>query len=296
MSNKNTLSTVLLFVAAIIWGAGFIASKFALEVGMSAELMLFSRFFVAAIALGIIFFRRIREKMRREQILPGIFLGIILFLGFYFQGLGLELTTPANNAFLTSTNVIMVPFIAWIIFKKRPGGLKFVTSAICLIGIFILSANFEVGFSMSLGDILTLICAFFFACQIVFTGKLARNIDATVLVFIQILTSTVLSFIMFLINDGNIAPVLTVQGILPIIFLGLFSTLVCYLLQTFGQQHIDPSKAAMILSTEGLFGSIMSVMLGYDSLKLTMVIGGGVILLSVLLSEASFKKKEQPQK
>ena len=76
--------------------------------------------------------------------------------------------------------------------------------------------------------------------------------------------------------------------------LGVFSTCLCYFLQTTAQKHVNSTKAAIILSTESLFGSIFSVLLGYDPLSAQMVVGGVIILASIILPEFSFGKKEEP--
>ncbi len=285
MKKKEAVAVSLLFLTAIIWGCGFIASKLALDAGVTPELLMVVRFVIATLLLGTLFFKRIKANMKKEHILPGIFLGVLLYLGFYIQNIGLLYTTPANNAFLTSANVIMVPFITWALTRRMPGGRKIAASAIFIVGIFILSVDIKAGFSMSAGDLLTLVCAFFFACHISYNGRLAERMDTTVLVFLQIATSAVLSSIMFFALDGVVTPATTLNGFLPLLFLGVFSTFACYLLQTFCQTRIGAPQAAIILGTESLFGALLSVFLGYDPLSLSIVIGGGIMLFAVFLAE-----------
>ncbi len=85
-----------------------------------------------------------------------------------------------------------------------------------------------------------------------------------------------------------------VGGMSAVVYLGVFSTCLCYFLQTTAQKHVNSTKAAIILSTESLFGSIFSVLLGYDPLSAQMVVGGVIILASIILPEFSFGKKEEP--
>ncbi len=59
-------------------------------------------------------------------------MGTALFLGFSLQIIGLQYTTPSKNAFLTATNVVIVPFIAFLICRKKVG-LKGIAGAVLAI-------------------------------------------------------------------------------------------------------------------------------------------------------------------
>ncbi|MEG0853800.1 MAG: DMT family transporter [Angelakisella sp.] len=291
LSKIKALPTILLFTVAAIWGSGFIASQIALDAHISPALFMFVRFSLAAVIVLGIFWRQLREKMKRDDLKKGFFLGLLLFLAFYVQIVGLQFTTPSNNAFLTSTNVVMVPFLWWAISKKRPEGRVFLSSLLCLCGIGILSVNLTGGISFSVGDLLTLACAFFFACQIALTGKLAIEMDTAVLVFLQFATAAVLSLLAFALTDRDFSGFTSASGMGAVLYLALFSTCLCYFLQTAVQKYVTSSKAAIILSTEALFGSLFSVLLGYDKLTVQMVLGGGIIILSLLLTELSPRRK-----
>lgn len=291
LSGSKLLPTVLLFIIAAIWGSGFVASQMAVDAQISPALFMLTRFSLSALVVGVIFWRHLRENLMWNQIIRGGLVGTVLFLAFYIQFVGLQYTTPGNNAFLTSTNVIMVPLLWWAVSKKRPSARIFISSAICLVGIGILSLNVAGGISFSFGDSLTLVCAFFFACHITITGKLAANMDTAVLVFLQFATASVLSLGLFLFTDRDLTGITSVSGMGAVLYLVLFSTCLCYFLQTAVQRYVTSSKAALILSTEALFGSLFSVLLGYDKLTVQMALGGGIILLSLLLTEIKLKKK-----
>lgn len=293
MENKKvqTVSKFLLLLVAIIWGSGFIGSQMALDAQLSSAFIMFVRFAIATLIIGVVFFKDLKKNLKREHLKGGILIGLFLFLAFYVQTVGLKYTTPSNNAFITASNVVMVPFIWWVISKKRPSIKIFVSSFLCLIGIGILSLNFSQGFSFQVGDLLTLLCAFLFACQIVATGILAKQMDTKVVVFLQFAVATVCGFIMFMLTDRNFTAFASPKGMAAVIYLGVFSTCLCYFLQTTAQQHVDSSKAAIILATESLFGTIFSVALGYDRLTINMVVGGMIILASIILPELQISKK-----
>ena len=112
---------------------------------------------------------------RAGAIKAGILMGIALFAGFAFQIIGLQYTTPSKNAFLTALNVVIVPFIAFIILKKKVGMKGIIGAIMSVIGVALLSLNGNL--TLSLGDGLTLLCAVGFAFQIFFTGESVKKIS-----------------------------------------------------------------------------------------------------------------------
>lgn len=283
--NKTMLPTLMLFGVAAIWGSGFIASQLALDADVTPELLMFVRFTVAALVILATCWKQLHKNLRREHLRDGIIIGVFLFLAFYVQIVALQYTTPANNAFITASNVVMVPFIWWAVSKKRPEPRLFLASLLCLVGIGILSVKLSDGLSFSPGDLLTLLCAFFFACQIAATGRFAQRMDTITLVFLQFAVAAALSFGLWLFADRSLAPLATPGGLGSVLYLGLFSTCLCYFMQTAAQKHVPSSKAAIILACESLFGTLFSVLMGYDTLTVAMVIGGAILLLSLVLAE-----------
>jgi len=275
----------MLITAAIIWGAGFVASQLALDAALSASAIMLGRFAIAAVLIFLIFAKSILKNFKRSHLKGGIVIGVLLFTAFFVQTFGLIYSTPSNNAFLTATNVVMVPFLSWGISKQKPKNIFFIAPVLCLIGVGILSIDPTGGFHIMPGDYLTLLCAFLFACQITATGILAPKMDYRVLVFLQLLVAAICSFIAFMITDRNFSGFARLDGMLALLFLGVLSTSACYFLQTKAQVRVSSSTAAILLSTECLFGSIFSVAFGYDRLTPMLVIGGAVIFISVTLPD-----------
>ncbi len=291
--SKKITGSILLFIVAIIWGSGFIVSQMALDVNASPELIMVIRFSVSTIVVGVVFFKRLKVNLKAKNIAQSVIVGVFLFLGFYIQIIALQYTTPANNAFLTATNVIMVPFLWWIISKKMPKMNVFAACVICFVGIGALSFKTGQGFNFAVGDTLTIICALFFACQIVATGIVAKKIDICVIVFVQFLTASILALTVFLIAGESIDPFFTKDGFLSLMFLALFSTCLCYFLQTKAQKNVSSANAAIIMGTEALFGALFSVFLGYDELGLPLILGGVIIMFALVLAQINEGKSEK---
>ncbi len=297
MSNKKaqTIAEGMLVVVAIVWGSGFIATEYAIDSGMPNSLILSIRFMLASLIMCIFSIREIVQVDKRT-LFHGFIAGFLLFLGFFIQIIGQSQTSVSNAAFLTATNVVMVPFIVWAISRHKPKTQTFVLATTTLIGIAILTLNFENGLSFNSGDISVLLCALMFALHIAYLGIFSKGLNTKVLTFLQLFTAGFVSTVVFLVADINAVTTASLQkGILPTVYLALFSTLFCYFFQTKGQQIVPPGKVGIILCTEGLFGSIFAIILGLEVVTSGIIIGGLIIITSVMLTEVdiTFKKTKK---
>lgn len=279
---RKYLAIFGLILVTVIWGGGFVASDMALET-MSPFQIMTIRFFLGMVILGGISLPGMKA-LKKEEIRAGILMGCALFAGFALQIIGLQYTTPSKNAFLTATNVVMVPFLAFLIYRKRVGLNGIVGAVMAIAGVGILSLNGD--FSLGTGDALTLFGAVGFAFQIFLTGEFAAKYRVKVLNCVQMTTAFVLSTL-FLVGMGETSIHASGEGWLSVLYLGLISTALTYLLQTSCQQYVDETKAAIILSMESVFGTLFSVILLKELITLRMIAGCVIILAAVLLSNYS---------
>ena len=216
---------------------------------------------------------------------------MFLFIAFVFQTIGISYTTASKNAFLTAINVVIVPFIGFILYKRPLDKYGIISSIIAILGIGILSL--DVDFTINFGDFLTIICAFGFAFHIFFTGEFVKKHNPIVLTVVQFSVATVLSLIVqILFNEIKIEA--QMSSIMGVLYLGVFSTTVAFLLQTVCQKDVSETKSAIILSLESVFGTILSVIILHEVLTIRMVIGCLVIFSAIIISETklSFLKRD----
>lgn len=288
---KKYLGEIGLFGIAIIWGSGFIGTKLALDGGLSTVQTLTLRFFIASLMLGIIFYKKIKENISKESIIAGALLGLFSFVGFTTQTLGLVYTTVSKNAFITAVNVVIVPFIGFILYKRKLDKIGVISSFMALVGIAVLSL--EADLSINFGDFLTFICAIGFAFHIFFTGEFSKKYNSYVLTVTQFVVAFLLSLILqTAIGETNFNA--TPVGLMGALYLGIFSTAIGFLLQTMCQSKVDQTRTAIILSTEAVFGTIMSVLIFHEVLTSRMVVGCIIIFVSIIVAETklSFIKKK----
>lgn len=288
---KKYIGEVGLFSIAIIWGGGFIGTKLALDGGLSPIQSLTLRFLIASIILGVIFYKKIRENITKESIVAGALLGLFSFVGFSTQTIGLVYTTVSKNAFITAVNVIIVPFIGFILYKRKLDKIGVFSSFMALIGIGVLSL--ESDFSVNLGDFLTFICAIGFAFHIFFTGEFSKKYNSYVLTVTQFVVAFILSFVLQIIT-GQTKLEANIIGFVGAFYIGVFSTAIAFLLQTICQERVDQTRSAIILSTESVFGTIFSIIIFKEILTLRMIIGCSIIFASIIIAETklSFLKKK----
>lgn len=283
-----------LVLVAVIWGSGFIATDMVQGASWTTNQIMASRFSVATLVMLLFLRGKLRNSTRRE-IIGGVAAGVLLYLSFYLQTFGQGLTTVSNTAFFTATNVVMVPFLSWPVMKKRPQLKTVFFTLLSLAGVAVLSYT-NGSFSLNSGDFLILLCAFTFALHITFLEKAGRGTDAGIINFYQIATAAVISLVVFLFDRQPLPSFDFAAGVMPVVYLGIFSTCLCYFLQTKAQQHLTAAVAGVILSLEGFFGSSFSVLLGLEKLTVSLVAGGALVILATVLmnwdQSRSFQSEE----
>lgn len=282
-----------LILVSIVWGGGYVATQFALDGGLTPLQIITMRFFLAAVFINVIFFKHIKANIDKKALKSGIMLGTFLFVAFTLQTIGLMHTTPSKNAFITSANVVIVPFIGLLIYRRKLDKFGVISSFIALVGIGILSLDSD--FSINYGDMLTLLCAFGFAFHIFFTSEFVKNSSPIVLTAIQFTVAFVLSAIVQ-VGSGQWGFVAEPKGYLGIFFLAVFSTSICFFLQTVCQKVVDGTKAAIILSTEAVFGTIFSVIVLHELLTAKLIAGSILIFVAIITAETKLtflKRKDR---
>ena len=130
---KKYMAIAGLILVTVIWGGGFVASDMALD-SLSPFQIMTIRFLLASVLMGGISIRNLKE-IKKEEVTAGVFMGAALFIGFSLQIIGLQYTTPSKNAFLTATNVVIVPFIAFLICRKRVGFRGIIGAVLAIVGV-----------------------------------------------------------------------------------------------------------------------------------------------------------------
>ena len=284
LTRHPALPRAALFAAALIWGSSFFMMKHVVAV-FPTYYLLAIRFTVAAVLLAAIFRKRL-YRPGRQTLLAELAVGGTMFTAYAFQTIGLTGTTPGKNAFLTAIYCVIVPFLYWLIDRRRPDRFNIAAAFLCMLGIGLVSLDGNL--SMGWGDVLTLVCGFFFACNIVAVAKFSQKIDLIVLTIFQFAVAAVCCWICAFAFERFPAQIPgSVLG--ELIYLTLFVSTLAYLCQNFGLKYEEPAAAAIILSLECVFGVLFSLIFYGEHLTLRLVIGFTVIFLAVILSETKLQ-------
>ena len=291
-------------LAACIWGLAFVVMKDGLS-QISAAYMIAIRFTVAAFIIGLVFFRRLK-KINLSYIKKGSLIGLFVFFAYLFQTIGCNYTTPGKTAFLSTAFVIFLPLYSWLVIKKRPGVFVFAAVLLQMVGIGLLSLGKDVteGLKFSLGDWLTLLCAFFYCLQMFYQAQFSTTTeenDPFVYAFIQFVAAGVISwcFAPFYDAQNNSLSLnlhwlsfeaLCSRGFLmSVLYLGVLSTAVALVLQNIGLKYLNASLATILLSFESVFGMLFSVLIPVNGMRESISVWGlagcAMMVIAVILAQ-----------
>ena len=283
---KRYIAESGLLLIGILWGMGFVTVKIGLNAGMNTFYLMWLRFLGSFVLLSILFRKKIK-KVSKDDLKAGVILGIIQYFGYVFQTYGAANTTVGKNAFFTAINVIIVPYIFWMLNKKRPDIFSFSASIICMIGVGIMSLDGNLSFThLNKGDVMTIISAFFFALQVAYTGYFGRKVHPMNLVLLQMLVGGLL-FAGTQFATSGLREVIPLHGetLMAIIYAVVFSTAIPMLLQIYCQRLTTATRASILMSTESMFAPIFAFLVLGEMMTLRVALGAVFILFSVVVSE-----------
>lgn len=280
------LAKPMLFAAAIIWGSSFFIMKGAVDI-IPTFYLLAIRFTGGAVLLALVCWKKWRMHFTRDYLWRGAVIGAFLFLAYSVQTFGLMGTTPSKNAFLTAVYCVLVPFLYWIAVKKRPDRYNILAAVLCVAGVGLVSLTND--FTITWGDGLTLVCAFFYAAHIVAVAKVSPAKDIYLLTVFQFAFAALYAWICgALFQELPPASVISSDLIIQMAYLVVMATTVALLFQNVGQVWSDPSSAAVILSLESVFGVLFSVLFYGDPVTGQLLAGFALIFVAVVCSETKF--------
>jgi len=299
MISKHYRAELALFSNAVIWGGTFVLIKSALQ-DISPMVFLGSRFLLASIILFPFVFRQLREATRQNY-RDGIILGIFLYIGFAVQTIGLNYTSATKSAFITGTFVVFTPLFQTILEKRVPSLSTVGGIILVFIGISFLSAKndsflsvfYELAANFNFGDLLTLICAVFYAVYIVYLDIISPRNDYKFLTFTQIFVTAMLAYssaLLFGFSGIETAKIsLSPIVLVTIIYTALLATVLTTALQTKFQRDVSPTKASLLFSMEPIFAAVFAFFLLSEKISIFGFIGCAFIFAGVITSELSGK-------
>jgi drug/metabolite transporter (DMT)-like permease len=271
----------------VVWGSTFVLAKAALAY-VSPVLLLALRFGLASVALLLVFGQVLRRRVLRRPITRGMvgagaLTGVFLFIGYLFQTLGLQSTTPVKSAFITGLTTVMVPLLGAVVYRNRPQVSELIGVSVATLGMGLLTLDGPFG-SISRGDLLTLLGAAGFAAHIVTLGHFSESMGYELLSVAQVSAAAVSALALF----WWVEPVrIHWQPVVvwAILITGLVCTAAAFTIQTWAQRYTTSTRTALIYALEPVFAGITSWLVLGEILSGRAAVGAVVILAGVLLVE-----------
>ncbi len=282
--NKALIGRSALIATTLIWGTSFVVFKSALE-DITPLWVLAIRFGGAALIMLLAAIPKLKE-LDKNYVIGGAVMGLCLAAAYTLQTYGLVYTTPGKNAFLTATYCILVPFLYWLLFKKKPDRYNVSAAVICLVGMGFVCLNDDL--SVNLGDMLTVSCGLFFGLHIIATSHYVEGRNVLLLTMLQFAVAGALCLVFAMLFEPRPANIPGSSWV-SIAYLTVVCTGVCFFLQTVGQKYTPPSAVAVIMTLESVFGTALSIIMGQENITVKIAFGFCLIFVAIFISETKLE-------
>ncbi|NLL77431.1 MAG: DMT family transporter [Clostridiales bacterium] len=290
-------SSLLLFLAACIWGFAFVAQSLGMNY-MGPFMFNGIRFLMGGIVLLPVVFIRLRKKRTAEKevsfkfaLKGGMYCGGALCMASLFQQIGIQYTTVGKAGFITSLYIVIVPAMG-LFLKKRVQGKVWIAAAVAVFGLYLLCVNES--FSLGRGDVFVLICAVLFSVHIMLIDYYSPKMDGVALSCIQFFTAGIICTAGGLILEQPSCDRL-ISGIWPLLYAGIMSSGIAYTLQVIAQKNVEPTIASLIFSMESSVSLLGGWLILGQALSPRELLGCAIVFSSVILVQLPERRRNGNQ-
>lgn len=281
-------ATAALLAATGIWGSTFIVVQDGIN-AMPMQMFMAWRFVIATALM--IAMRPSALRISRQTFKQGLYIGIALAIGYWVQTYGLLFTSATVSGFITGMFVVLTPVAALVVYGMRIGWSGWLAVVLATAGVALISLR---GWSFGWGETWTLVGAACFSFQIMWLSRWATPATSYSIAILQMGTTAVMFTVGGLVFEGfALPPRPDVWG--SLLFLAVFASAFAFIVQSWAQSQMTPTRAAVVLSMEPVFAAGFGVALGGDAITTRIVLGGVAILAAMLLVELAPKPSEAAQ-
>lgn len=297
MKDTRLRGNLLLLLTALIWGSAFVAQSVGADY-VGPFTFICARYLLGGLVLLPVIFALDRAGItqkpqtpaeRKTLIVGGVCCGMALAVASTFQQLGIARTTVGKAGFITALYILIVPLIGLVFLKKRVGRLVWAGVGLALVGMYLLCMS--EGLSVSFGDLLVLVCAFFYSIHILVIDYFSPKTDGVRLSCIQFFTAAVVGGVLMLLFEQPSWEAVC-SAWLPIAYAGVLSSGVAYTLQVVAQRDTDPTVATMLMSLESVFALLAGWVLLDQALSPKELCGAALVFAAIVLAQLPEKRRE----
>lgn len=285
---------LLMLLAAVIWGFGFIAQKEAMD---AVGPLTFNavRFGIGALAIAPLrfIFPRIPNGERRSELRllwkGGLLLGLVVAVASAFQQYGIVGTDAGPAGFITGLYVVFTPLLGLLV-GVRTHLATWIGCGMALGGMWFLAfKGDDAGFTIDFYAVLVLVGALGWATQVLIVDRLSPRTDPIELTVFQFAIVAVTSMIAAIIFEGpaalNIPHILSVAT-WEVLYSGVLAIGLAFFVQIVAQRKSPPAHVAILLSLEAVFAALGGWWLLNETYDGRTMLGCGLMLAGILASQA----------
>ncbi|MDC0449501.1 DMT family transporter [Pelagibacteraceae bacterium] len=286
--NRYYFSLICAIVTSVLWGSAFVAQDMGMDF-IGPHTFNVGRFLVGFLTLLPFFLLLELKKINKKKCFDEkaffylVILGFILGVGQALQQISLIYTDVANTGVFTVMYVLIVPFISYFIFSKKIHWSVWPAAILCVIGGLLLSELKNI--SVRYGDMLGVLSAFCWAFHIIYISKTVKffNFPITIAMSQCFIAFLFTLLPMFIYEEPSLSNVF--KDLYEILYVGILSSGLAFLLQTYTLQNLTPAPAAIIFSLEGMFAAIFAWLILDQYLNELKIMGIFLILFAVIISQ-----------
>jgi drug/metabolite transporter (DMT)-like permease len=286
--NKNIFSLICAILTSILWGSAFVAQDMGMDF-IGPHTFNVGRFLVGFLTLLPFFIIFELKKIKKKNIDINkslsylILLGFVLGVGQALQQISLIYTDVANTGVFTIMYVLIVPFISYFIFSKKIHWSVWPAVIFCVVGGLLLSELKNI--SVRYGDMLGVLSAFCWAFHIVYISKTVKFFNFPITIAMSQCLVAFLFTILPMVIYENPSLHNILKDSYEILYVGVLSSGLAFLLQTYTLQNLNPAPAAIVFSLEGVFAAIFAWLILDQFLNEIKILGIFLILFAVIFSQ-----------
>ncbi len=280
---------IALIAVTAVWGSTFLLVHWAMQ-HSGPWFFVGIRFLIAGL-ISVVIFRRALRGMRWRDIGAGVAIGVMIYLGYGLQTVGLQTIDSSTSAFITAMYIPLVPLAQWAVFRKRPPAMAFVGAALAFLGLLFIAGPDAFAQTLGSGEILTLISTLPIAAEIILISVFAGRIDLGRITIVQLLTAGALGILtMPVVGEG--VPEFSWIWVGCAVGLGAASCII-QLTMNWAQKSVSPTRATIIYAGEPVWAAVIGRIAG-ERLPVAALIGGALVVLGILASELKLVRRREP--
>jgi len=284
---ERTRGYIAIALAATVWSTMGIFGKLAFEYGIDPVTLIALRlvFSFTALFVPLMIFRRDLIRIRREDVLFFLFLGIFLTalqrIAYFYS---VDLTSPTIATLLIYLYPVYVTIYASLKIKEKVTPLTLAALILSFLGIALVVKVYDADYTSAnaVGILCGLLSGLGFATYFTLTKKLRSSYtNWTLILFGDGIGALVLSPVI-LISWAEITNYPFRLWML-IVAIAIFSSLVGYLLYSYALKYVEASKGSILSTLEPLSVAFLSAIILHERLELAQIAGMFISLSGIAM-------------